>query len=180
MRQIAVQSTKGRALLQPVSRSTDFESAYSSMRNSKWVCFNVRFGVNGGSAVVATLMQAKNVAGAAEKELIFRTGLVFKQNSAATGSDADKWTEVTVTTSDATGSNVSIAGEDGYSYKFYVHNDMLDADNDFDCVAIRLTALSSTLVEVDIEFEEPRFSGDPNEPLITPSAALDGGDQFGN
>jgi hypothetical protein len=43
-----------------------------------------------------------------------------------------------------------------------------------------LTALSSTLVEVDIEFEEPRFGGDPNEPLVTPSAALDGGDQFGN
>lgn len=180
MRQLAIQTTKGRALLQPVSRSTDFESAYSSMRNSKWACFNVRFGVNGGTAVVATLMQAKNVAGASEKELIFRTGLVFKQNSAATGSDADKWTEVTVTNSDATGAQVSIAGEDGYSYKFYVHNDMLDADNDFDCVAIRLTGLSSSLVEVDIEFEEPRYSGDPNNTLITPSNAMDGGDEYGN
>lgn len=180
MRQLAVQSTKGRALLQPVSRSTDFESAYSSLRNAKWACFNVRFGANGGTDVRITLMQAKNVAGASEKELIIRTGLVFRQNSAGTGSDADKWTEVTVTNSDATGAYVPVAGDDNYSYKVYVHNDMLDADNDFDCVAVRVNGNSTTLLEVDIEFEEPRFGGDPNEPLVTPSAALDGGDQFGN
>src|SRR3990167_299561 len=178
MRQLAVQSTKGRWLLQPVSRSTNFKSAYSSMRNAKWVCFNVRFGVNPGTVVAINLMQAKNVAGASDKELIFRTGVAFSQDGTATGEDADKLTEVVVASSGVAGSNIAVDAQDNLNYKIYVHNDMLDADNDFDCVAVKVDGGSSTLLEVDIEFEEPRFSGDPADVLITPSNAVNAGDKF--
>ncbi len=180
MRQIGVQSSKTRPLLQPVSRSTDFESAYSSLRNSKWACFNIIVGVNGSSTTYFELMQAKNVAGASEKSLKMVTGWVFRCNSAGAGEDADKWELVTVTNSDTDSARVTISGDDGYHYKIYVHNDWLDADNDFDCVACRIFNLSSSLIAVNVEFEEPRFGGDPSDPLWTPSNAVDAGDKFGN
>lgn len=180
MRQIGVQHSKTRPLLQPVSRSTDFESAYSSMRNSKWCCFNIQFGVNAGTTVYMELMQAKNVAGASEKAMKMLQDFVYKCNSAATGEDADKWERATVTGSDTDAARVTVSAEDGYFYKIYVHNDWFDADNNFDCVAIRIFNLSSSLMAVSIEFEEPRFGGDPADVEWTPSNAVDAGDKYGN
>ena len=179
MRQLAVQTTKTRPLLAPVSRSTDFESPYSSMRNAKWACFNIIVGVNGSSTTYFTLMQAKNVSGASEKELKIVQGNVFRC-AVGTGEDADKWETVTVTGSDTDAARVTINGDDGYHYKIYVHNDHLDADNDFDCIACRIFNLSSSLIAVNVEFEEPRFSGDPSDAVLTPSNAVDAGDKWGN
>ena len=180
MNQITVQNAKSRPLLAPVSRSTPFKSAYSSMRNYKWLCFNLFIGSNGDTDVTAGLMQAKNVTGASDKELIIRNGQVFECDAAASAeSDKDKWVETALTNSGAAGSVIPINGLDNMWYKIYVHNDFLDVDNDFDCVAVQIYNTSAAcLTAVWVDGIEPRFSGDPSDYRQTPSMAHDAGDKF--
>lgn len=166
-----------RPLLMPVARTTQFKSAYTSMRNIKRVCFDVRIGVNGDTDVTIGLMQAKNVNGAGDKELIIRTGDAFSCDGAASAEgDKDKWSEVTVTNSGAAGSVVTVNALDNMHYKIYIDSDRLDANNNFDCVGIQLYNIStSCLLSVDVTYEETRYQGDPSDNDVVPSAAIDAG-----
>lgn len=181
MRQQGVYASKTRPLIAPISRTTPVKFGYSSMRNSKWACINIFLGVNQDTDVTIGLMQAKNVNGAADKELIMKAGQVFSCDASASAeSDKDKWSAVTLTNPDAAGSVIPVNGTDGTLYKIYVHNDELDADNDYDCLTAQIYLLSGSgaIIAAWIDFEEPRFEGDASNYLITPSNAQDAGDKF--
>lgn len=173
----SIYTFKTRPLLMPVSRSTPYKSPYISLRNAKRACFNVRIGANADTDVTIGLMQAKNVLGASDKELIISTGDVFECDGAASAeADKDKWTKTTVTNSGVAGSVVTAAGLDNIHYKIYVHNDFLDVDNNFDCVAVQLYGVSAAaLLSIDVEVEESRFMGTPADTRITPSHSVDAG-----
>lgn len=173
----AVYHGRTRPLLMPVSRSTQYKSGYISMRNVKRVCFNVRIGANADTDVTIGLMQAKNVNGASDKELIIRTGDVFEcDGAAAAESDKDKWTKTTVTNSDAAGSVVTVSGLDNLHYKIYIDGDRLDSNNNFDCVGVQVYGISAAvLLSVDVELEETRYQGDPSDNNLVPSNSIDAG-----
>jgi len=74
---------------------------------------------------------------------------------------------------------VNVAGGDNIHYIFYVHNDFLDADNNFDCVAVQIYGTSAAcLTAVLAVAENARFGGDPSSEKITPSMAQDAGDKY--
>lgn len=173
----SIYQSRPRPLLMPVSRSTPLKTGYVSMRNAKRVCFNVMLGVNGDTDVTFGLMQAKNVNGASDKELKIRTGDVFQVDGAASAeADKDKWSETTVTNSDAAGAVVTVNGLDNLWYKVYMHNDRLDVNNNFDCIALQIYNLSAgCLAAVWVEFEDTRYQGDVGDNNIMPSNSVDGG-----
>lgn len=171
----AIQNTTQFILQVPISTSdNDLTTAYFSMRNFKHAEIDVVIGA-GGTIGDLQLLQAKTIAGGSSKELIISTGHVYESDptelDGGVGDDAGQaslWAESTVTNSGVAGSEVSMSVST--AYKAEIRNDMLDANNDFDSIAVVVQGTNTDmLISIKVTLHGGRYQGDPNNRKIVPS-----------
>lgn len=164
----SIQNSKFRSLLQPVSSSAVLNTPYTSLRNAKRCVINLRIGAIGAGTPAITLRQAKNVEGADDKLLTFVTGNVYSNTpgTIVSGVGTDElWVKETIT-----GGTLNAAANT--NYKFEIRNDQLDANNNYDCIALSLAAGTNVLRQCDIELHDLTHSGEVNDRDVVPSAGV--------
>lgn len=138
--------------------------ALVSLRNYPRGGFRLSVGAHSGNAVAVTFKQAQNIDGAGAKALTNPPTYGFKCTASA--SPSDTWVKF-----DITSGTFNIAANTEYFIPF--RPNMLDVNNDFDCIRMDLAAGSaSTLIAASAHLWGG-FEGIDNDRDHIPSARLD-------
>lgn len=116
---------------------------FVSLRNYQGAGFLINVGAHSGDAVGITFEQSKNIDGGTTKDFTDVTR-GYKSTRSASGGDADKWEEFTITSG-----TFDVAANT--TYFIPIRPEWLDVTNDYDCIRIEVEAGSAaTLVNADL------------------------------